>query len=171
MNMKKCSPAVFGLIILAACSPDQAVDQTTEPASLISQTDMPLGWLSGCWQTEDGTVTERWTAEENGYLFGSALTEKDGQIVFFEQMRIEPGSSGSVFNAYPRGQGPSAFPAIKQDEHSITFANAEHDYPQKITYTREGDHLTGIIALMDGSNSNQWDYIKCKSEPKPGSRD
>lgn len=119
-----------------------------------------LDWLSGCWQSGDGNTREIWSGSEGGYLFGYSVVFRDGQTVFFEQMRIDP-AEVPVFNAYPRGEGPSAFPAISQTATSITFANPAHDYPQKITYARDGEALKALISLIDDSRPNHFDYIPC----------
>ena len=122
--------------------------------------DQPLAWLAGCWT--DGETVERWTLAEGGYLFGGSVVKRDGEVVFFEQMRIEPADSGPVFNAYPKGSGPSAFPLREQGDRSITFANGDHDYPQRITYARDGRELIATISLLDGGNETGWRYRRCR---------
>lgn len=119
-----------------------------------------LDWLTGCWQSEDGDAREVWSASEDGYYFGYATTKRDGDLVFFEQMRIDP-EPMPVFNAYPAGNGPSAFPTIALTSHSVTFANPEHDFPQKITYAREGDALNAVISRMDGTSPGHFNYVPC----------
>ena len=119
-----------------------------------------LDWLTGCWQGDDGMTREVWSASEDGYYFGYSVVLKDGHAIFFEQMRIDPAPL-PVFNAYPRGEGPSAFPAISLSDTRITFANPEHDFPQKIEYWREGDTLRALISRMDGSSPGAFRYAPC----------
>ncbi len=38
------------------------------------------------------------------------------------------------------------------------FANAAHDYPQRIRYWREGETLNAEISLLDGSKAMRWQY-------------
>ena len=76
-------------------------------------------------------------------------------------MRIEPSDDGPVLNAYPNGEGPSAFPFLKVGKNSVTFANAGHDYPQMITYEYEDGFLIGTISLIDGTSTNKWVYKRC----------
>ncbi|MBT8135636.1 MAG: hypothetical protein KJO54_01350 [Gammaproteobacteria bacterium] len=140
--------ALAALMLLAAvgCS-------STEDAA-------PLAWLAGCWT--DGTIVERWSVAGDGYLFGYSVTlDEDGKVAFFEQLRIEPGVAGPVYQAYPGGRGPTAFTTVEQGSGTITFANPAHDYPQKMSYTRNGDTLRATIALMDGSRPGHWDYHAC----------
>ena len=139
------------LVVLAGCT---AVSVADEPES------STLDWLSGCWQSESGETREIWSVSEDGYYFGYSVVLNDGTLVFFEQMRIDPGAP-PVFNAYPAGTGPSAFPAIGMDAQAITFANPEHDFPQKIRYWREGDALHARISLIDDSRPGTFDYQPC----------
>ncbi|MEO0607956.1 MAG: DUF6265 family protein [Pseudomonadota bacterium] len=119
-----------------------------------------LDWLTGCWQSESGDAREVWSEAEDGYYFGYAVSLRDGKVVFFEQMRIDPAPM-PIFNAYPAGTGPSAFPATALAAESVTFANPEHDYPQKIQYTRSGDALNAVISLIDDRRPGQFNFIRC----------
>ena len=137
--------------LMCACATPLDADETNQSR---------LDWLTGCWQSQDGSTREIWSASEDGYYFGYSVVFSEGQAVFFEQMRIDP-AEPPVFNAYPRGEGPSAFPAIAQTESSVTFANAAHDYPQKIQYARQGNALTAIISLIDDSRPGHFNYAPC----------
>lgn len=132
-----------------------------ERASTQPQAAYPLSWLEGCWETQNGT-RERWQGEGPDILFGSSVTFQDEDIVFFEQTRIELKGDAYVFSAYPRGIGPSDFAEQTRGETMISFANREHDYPQKITYQRLSDgRLEAVISLMDGTMPNSWRFAAC----------
>ena len=120
-------------------------------------------WLTGCWQSEDSSTRETWFTSEGGFDFVYSVVFQGGQAVSFEQMRIDPGET-PIFNAYPRGVGPSPFPAIELAENSVTFANAEHDYPQKISYWRDRDQLRATISLFDGSQENAFTFVSCATD-------
>lgn len=122
--------------------------------------DHPLAWMSGCWQTADGDYREVWSAPDHGYLFGYALSLEDGAVSFFEQSRIDPGRPGT-FNAYPAGKGPAPFAEVARDAASITFADPDHDYPQRIRYARTGARMTATISLMDGSEEQDFAFRPC----------
>ena len=69
-----------------------------------------------------------------------------------------------AFFAYPRGIGPHQFNALGPVETTATtavFVNSEHDYPQRIAYTREGNALLADISLVDGSKVNSWRFAAC----------
>ncbi len=146
--------STISLILLSACA--SAPSATPNP---FSQSD----WLTGCWQSEDGGTRETWSVLEGGFYFGHSVVYQGDQAVFFEQMRIDPGET-PIFNAYPRGVGPSPFPAIELAENSVTFANAEHDYPQKISYWRDRDQLRATISLFDGSQENAFTFVSCATD-------
>ena len=143
----KC--ALLLLMPLAACS-TVSTDNSPQQA---------LGWMAGCWT--DGSTTERWTVAGDGYLFGHNVVMSDDKVRFFEQLRIEPSESGPVLQAYPRGVGPVAFVFETSGEHTISFVNGSHDFPQRIAYTRTGNTLTATISLIDGTNSGGWTYRRC----------
>lgn len=127
-----------------------------------SDTSLTLGWLNGCWVTADGATSERWTAISDGYLFGVNVTIKEGEVGFFEQLRIEPSDAGPTFQAYPMGVGPVGFVMQSAAPQAISFIRPEHDYPQKISYSRVGDMLTARVSLLDDSKPNTWRYGLCE---------
>lgn len=126
--------------------------------------NMTPDWLEGCWITADGVTSERWTAVTNEYLFGINVTVNGSRVGFFEQLRIEPGEAGPTFQAYPRGVGPVGFAMASSAEQAISFIRPEHDYPQRISYSRAGDVLTATVSLLDGSRPNSWLYSLCQSD-------
>ena len=121
-----------------------------------------LGWLDGCWQTRSGATQEVWSVSAPTLLFGYNTAQKDGEVSFFEQLRIEKSAQGWVYYAYPRGQGPTIFREKARAAGRIDFINPDHDYPQLIRYSRQGTVLTATIADASGSNARDWTYIPCK---------
>ena len=121
-----------------------------------------MSWITGCWQTEGGATRETWSAGAETHLFGHSVTTKDGEVVFFENLNLVKTDRGYTLSAYPMGKGPSDFPSTIVDEHSVTFQNTAHDYPQRISYTREGNRMTALISMADGSKPNVWNYEMCK---------
>lgn len=119
-----------------------------------------LEWLSGCWRNEDRTYREIWSRPENGYLFGYTLSLETETEVFFEQTRIDPGPP-AIFNAYPEGFGPSQFTEDSRDRNTISFVNPSQDYPQRITYARDGRRLKVTLSLMDGNEVRFFEFRRC----------
>lgn len=122
-----------------------------------------LDWLTGCWQSVDDDTREVWSASEDGYHFGYSVVLNDGHAVFFEQMRVDPAPL-PTFNAYPNGKGPFPFPAVEISELHITFVNPEHDFPQKITYSRDGNSLKAVISRIDDSSPASFNFLPCENQ-------
>lgn len=130
-------------------------------AAPVATSDHPLGWISGCWENAEGNYREVWSAPDHGYLFGYAMSLKGETVTFFEQSRIDPGKA-FTFNAYPGGKGPFPFTEIERGENFIVFADASHDYPQRIRYARQGDRMTAEISLIDGSKGQGFAFRRCE---------
>ena len=132
------------------------------PPITTAQDGTPLEWLPGCWISPDGNVEETWIAARQGsLLFGYSVTSKNGEAVFFEQLRIELVDDKFALHASPRGAGATRFEETARTVRSITFSNPDHDYPQVIAYERIGAELHATISLVDGSNSGGWRYEAC----------
>lgn len=154
---------------LLACTSLSATagDPITEPASPF------FSWLTGCWQSPDGSSREVWSPIEGQYLFGYnvAYAPTDDpvgmtRVGFFEHMRIEFAVSvgSGRFSAYPAGEGPSHFEQIHFTETSVTFENGEHDFPQRIRYWREDDTLKAEISTLDNQAVREFLFIPCAAE-------
>lgn len=122
-----------------------------------------LDWLTGCWQSVENGTREVWSESEDGYYFGYSIVLNDGHAVFFEQMRVDPAPL-PIFNAYPDGNGPFPFPATEVTDHSVTFANPAHDFPQKIKYWRDGEMLQAVISGIDDSRPRSFKFVSCADQ-------
>ena len=139
-----------GLICLAAAAPPPPAPD----------------WMAGAWQGQpaetgkDDWSDEFWTPMRGGVMLGSARIGQGGTLTLWEQTRIERAADGSLtFLASPRGAPASAFPMVARSELMIEFANAAHDYPQRIRYWREGKRLMARISMLDGSKAVEWSYL------------
>ena len=96
----------------------------------------PIRWLSGCWQSRDGGVTEVWSPPVDGVMVGIGLTSVAGRAPSFEHLRIQadPGG-GIVYVARPSGQNETAFHSTRVDESGFLVENPAHDFPTRIQYT------------------------------------
>ncbi|MEM7083877.1 MAG: DUF6265 family protein [Pseudomonadota bacterium] len=157
--------ARMNLLVALALTSAGCVHAVSEQDStaLAHDTDgVALAWLDGCWQTADGVTEEQWTRSVHGdQLFGFSVARNGDQRVFFEMLRIDIDTPVERLHAYPRGNGPTPFEAIDHTPHSITFANDDNDYPQRIRYTRLGATLEGFISLKDGNKPVSWIYQRC----------
>ncbi|QQS40311.1 MAG: hypothetical protein IPM63_13210 [Acidobacteriota bacterium] len=113
-----------------------------------------LAWFSGCWQMEraPGRVTyEQWTYPA-GIMIGMGYSKRDDKIVSHEFLRIIEKDGDVYYVAIPSGQKETAFKLTSHKDGVAIFENPEHDFPQKITYTRGS---TGITARVEGMSNGQ----------------
>lgn len=123
------------------------------------------GWMAGKWCVQATAETcERWGSDGGGMMLGTSQTVKQGRTTGFEFLRIAMDGDVPVYLAQPGGKPAVAFRATAADGQSITFLNAEHDYPQRIRYWRTGDVLNAEIALADGSNAMRWSYLRVRGD-------
>jgi hypothetical protein len=47
-------------------------------------------------------------------------------------------------------------------DQKVVFENLEHDFPQRIIYSRSGDTLTARIEDESGEKSMEWVWTKTK---------
>jgi hypothetical protein len=113
-----------------------------------------LTWLTGCWRSADGSVTEQWMKPEGGTMLGMNRTVAAGKTVAWEFLRIVQDENGTVsFIALPSGQKETAFRLTKSGDREATFENAGHDFPQRVIYRlREDGSLLGRI---EGTKNGQ----------------
>ncbi len=148
--MKRAGVALLALALVAADAPPPA-----KPAA------MP-DWMAGEWADvrTGSTMEEHWSKPLAGQMLGYSRTWSGGRSVsFWEANRIESDAkAGMLYWANPDGAGWFSFPLEKAEGQSISFANAAHDYPQRIKYWREGNTLHASISLIDGSKARTWRY-------------
>lgn len=120
-----------------------------------------LAWMAGCWEHEDGGTREVWSGSQDGLYFGYSVTRRDGRVVAFEDLRITPGPSGPVYSASPNGSAATAFTLSSSEGWAATFDNAEHDFPQRIAYRRDGERMEATISLIDGSEAMAFAMRRC----------
>lgn len=114
-------------------------------------------WLAGCWRAEspDGRNAdeEQWMAPRGGLMVGMSRSIRGGEARGHELMTIRVEEGRLVYHAVPSGQVPTDFPASHAANGRLEFVNAEHDFPQKIVYTRSGHDRVeaAVFGEADGS--------------------
>jgi hypothetical protein len=165
------------LIGAAALAGAQAAPAPAAPATAAAwQPEPDLSWMAGYWLSCDsGTaVAETWSARRGSVMLGHSITT-GAQAFSWEQMRIEAGHPEPEtirFFAQPRGAAAAtSFRLVRHGAREAVFENAANDYPQRITYRREGEVLTARIEMLDGSTPMDWTFrsqplnAQCQSEP------
>lgn len=119
-------------------------------------------FLAGTWVADgdDGSrIEETWTVPRGTVMPGSSHTESaDGTTRSWESLRIERHGEVVQYVALPMGaQMETAFHAVELQPGLAVFENAEHDYPQRITYALERPGvLRATVSDMQGANQRSW---------------
>jgi hypothetical protein len=78
-------------------------------------------------------------------MLGFGRTIKNNKTVFYEFLQIRESAVGLTYIAQVEGKQPVQFRLTNQDPERLTFENATHDFPQKITYQRQGLMLLATV--------------------------
>jgi hypothetical protein len=113
-----------------------------------------LAWLQGCWELASAghTVEEQWMAPRGGSMVGVGRTTRGDALIDYEFVVIRERGEQLVYIAHPSGQPASEFLASTVSEDSVVFENAEHDFPQRIGYRRQG---AALEAWIEGAKAGQ----------------
>lgn len=123
-----------------------------------------LQWMAGHWieRRASGDAEEVWLAPRGGVMLAVSRTLRQGRVDF-EFLRIAEADGRLTYFASPRGRPPVPFAAVESAAERIVFENSAHDFPQRISYWREGDAL---IARIEGPGpggkprSLQWKFVR-----------
>lgn len=126
-----------------------------------------LSWLGGCWASpanaQGPAITERWSPLGGDMMMGVGQTVKGGKTVEFEFLRIVQDGTNVFYIAKPsQNPGETAFKLIKLSPQEAIFENPEHDFPQRVSYRRNGDNLTGHIEGNNNGKAMGFDFPMTK---------
>lgn len=125
-----------------------------------------LAWLVGNWvERKEGRETEEhWIAPKGGMMLGVNRTVTSAGKSSFEFLRIAKTPEGISYFGSPGGRPPVEFPLKEQSEGRVVFENPQHDFPQRIIYSIEGEVLTARIegTIAGQQRSTQWRWEKLK---------
>ena len=113
-----------------------------------------VAWLTGCWEykTEKRTVEEHWMAPRGHTMLGAGRTVQGEKLLEFEMVLIREQDGRLAYEAHPSGQPTAVFLSRTIGERDAVFENLQHDFPQRIGYTRDGDSL---VAWIEGPRGGQ----------------
>ena len=149
--------AILAIGIVMLLSPVSA------PVSAMSDGHQMPEWMTGTWAHKDGEAwaDEYWSTLRADIMFGASRSGKAETLNFWEQMRIQRQDDNAVVLwVVSADQKPVRFEAKVSGENTITFENAEHDYPQRIHYWREGKKLKAEISLIDGTKPISFTFLR-----------
>jgi len=154
MTMTRFPMHLLPALLLAATTALHA--QAPAPAAAPDPNSVAsLSWLYGCW---GGTVNQRsfreqWMPMRGGVMLGIGSTVFQDKLQSYEYLRIEGRPDGVYYVALPSGQKEAAFKLTSigtSDDQStaFTFANPDHDFPQRIIYRRGSEGW--LYATIEG---------------------
>src|SRR3954452_24982612 len=120
-------------------------------------------FLTGCWDLVEGDhwTQECWMEPKAGLMLGASREGMGAKLKSWEQMRVEQSADGKiVLFSSPHGRAAVAFEGRQLSPNAVEFANASHDYPQRIRYELKDGRLDAEISLIDGSKPVRWSYIR-----------
>lgn len=130
------------IAVLAGCKADYSkVDQ--------------VKWIEGTWVLREGDsdIEEKWYKADDTSYFGTAMVrDTTGRMLYTEEIKIvlREGKLQYIPIVSNQNDGqPVAFTEVSMTDTSILFENAEHDFPQRISYTLTSDKT--IEAYIDGT--------------------
>ena len=118
-------------------------------------------WLQGCWRSVRGeaTIEEQWMAPRGGTMLGMGRTVRGGKTAEYELVVIKEQNGRLAYEAHPSGQPTAAFPSTIVSDSTVIFENAEHDFPQRVGYRREGaDSLQAWVEGQVNGKSRRIDF-------------
>ena len=130
--------------------------------SLSAQSIADLSWMNGYWtNAQNGNSSEElWSSPDGGIMVGLNRGVYANGRSSFEFLRIVESEGKVVYLASPGGQTPTPFTLTEVNGEKAVFENLEHDFPQRIIYSRDSDKLTARIENASGEKGMQWTWIK-----------
>ena len=138
--------AVVGLTMLCAW--------TTKPSNDLKKAE----WLIGTWEnkTPKGSIYETWSQTNDHELSGKSYFVKEKDTIVFETIRIVQEPDGLFYIPTVKNQNdglPVRFAAKTISETQLVFENAQHDFPQVISYTK--NNAGALTAEISGTKNGQ----------------
>jgi len=115
-----------------------------------------LAWLAGCWQAQspDRLVEEHWLGPRGDCMIGVGRTVRADTLFEYELIVLRQRPNGELaYEAHPSGQPTATFIARELTDMSVVFENPEHDFPQRVGYTRLS--ADSLVAWIEGEKGGE----------------
>lgn len=109
-------------------------------------------WIIGNWENKsaEGILTENWQKLNDSTFNASSYYIKGKDTLHFETIVLAQKGETLTYFATVKGQNEDkaiTFASTAESDKQLVFENPKHDYPQKITYTKNADNtLTAEIS-------------------------
>lgn len=107
-------------------------------------------WMFGEWKGESakGSTLESWIKENENTMTGKGYYVVKGDTVVVEQLRIQKIGNYWTYIPIINNNKPVLFTLIKVENDIWVFENKEHDFPQRVIYSRKKDG--SMLAWIEG---------------------
>jgi len=149
--IRASSILICALLVTPVQAEEKKVQAEEQKATLAD-----LAWIAGCWEGggASSAYMEQWMVPAGGTMMVMSRTVAlaNQKTTAFEFLRIHEEADGIYYTSIPSGQTQASFKLAKYDERSMVFENADHDFPQRITYRLEKDG--SLMATIEGMDKN-----------------
>lgn len=126
-----------------------------------------LEWLTGKWVRTNAKAGqsgyETWERVSDLKLGGKGVTLKGKEVIFIENLEFIVIDSDIFYKVtLAEDEKPVYFKLTALNKNGFTCENPEHDFPKKITYIRNGNHIKAVIS----GNGKSVDYIFIREKAK-----
>lgn len=126
-----------------------------------------LEWLTGKWARTNAKAGqsgyETWERVSDLKLSGKGVTLKGKEVIFIENLEFMVIDSDIFYKVtLAEDEKPVYFKLTALSKNGFTCENPEHDFPKKITYIRNGNHIKAVIS----GNGKSVDYIFIREKAK-----
>ena len=115
-----------------------------------------IEFMVGCWAEQpngDSGLREMYAPPAPNLMTGLSQFWREGRVVDFEFHRIDASPDGPVLTPHPRGVASVQFEPAEIGADRIVWQNLEHDFPQRISYTRVGADT--LVARIEGGEGGE----------------
>ena len=130
-----------------------------------------LTWLQGCWslQSGDRVVDEQWMAPRADSMLGMSRTVRGGKLVQHESVVLQLRDDKFDYVVSASGEAAAVtFTSTTVGPQSVLFENLARDFPQRISYRRDGAKLLAWIEGLRNGEMRRVEYpyqrVTCASD-------
>jgi hypothetical protein len=162
MKLQRSKPAIITAIAvyIGLCSVSSFASDAGTLDSLV--------WLVGTWQRQasHGTLYEKWTKVSDRTYEGDGFLVQNGDTTVTEYLRLEQFGEEVYYTArVPHNTYPVPFKLVLVEGKRCVFENPDHDFPQRIVYTRLPDErLQARIEGLQNGKQRATDFIFTKAK-------
>ena len=114
-----------------------------------------FSWMLGSWKgnTNDGEISENWIKQDDNTIIGKGYYIVKGDTILREKLRIQKIENYYTFIPIIANNYPVLFTLVESGNNKWVFENKEHDFPQRVVYSRKGDN--SMLAWIEGEMNGE----------------